>query len=98
MIKKSKGKTPTTTKVSFVIPHNPDQETVTVVGDFNEWDPTALKLIKRSNGTRSASVELANDATYRFRYHTADGQWFNDGDADGYTMGDHGAEDCLLIV
>jgi 1,4-alpha-glucan branching enzyme len=96
MIKKNKGKAPNSTKVTFVIPHNPDQARVSVVGDFNDWDPNALKLVKRSNGTRSASTELANGDSYRFRYYTADGEWFNDGDADDYSMGDAGAEDCLI--
>ena len=98
MIKKSKGKAPGTTKVTFVIPHNPDQANVSVVGDFNSWDPSALKLIKRSNGTRSGSVELAQGADYRFRYYAADGSWFNDEAADAYAAGDHGDEDCVVSL
>ncbi len=96
MIKRSKGKSANTVKVTFVIPHDSDQAPVSVVGDFNDWDPSALKLVKRSNDTRSASVDLAEGASYRFRYYAADGTWFNDDAADAYAMGDHGADDCII--
>jgi 1,4-alpha-glucan branching enzyme len=96
MIKRSKGKSKDKVKVTFVIDHNPDQPTVSVVGDFNGWDPSKNKLIKRRNGTRSAAVELGKGQTYRFRYYAADGSWFNDENADAYAPGDHGSEDCLL--
>ena len=96
MVKQSKGKAKNTVKVTFVIPHDPDQADVYVVGDFNNWDPTALKLVKRRNDTRSGSTELAKDASYRFRYRTADGVWFNDEAADEYALGDHGEDDCII--
>ena len=44
-----------------------------MVGDFNEWDPEADPMIRRSNGTFSAVVSLVADATYRFRYRSEDG-------------------------
>ena len=53
-----------------------------VVGDFNEWDPDADPMVRRSNGTFSAVVPLITGATYRFRYRSADGIWFNDDAAD----------------
>jgi 1,4-alpha-glucan branching enzyme len=71
---------------------------VSVVGDFNQWDPTALPLRKRSNGTATASVTLAAEQRVRFRYYRADGQWFNDETADGYEVGEAGAENCVVAI
>ena len=96
MIKRSKGKSADKVKVTFAVANNPEQPTVSVVGDFNEWNPGKTKLIKRNNGTRSVSVQLDKGESYRFRYYTADGDWFNDEAADAYVQGEHGADDCIL--
>jgi len=95
MIKRSKGKSAGKVKVTFVIPGNPEQSTVSVVGDFNDWTPGKNKLVKRNNGTRSVSVQLDEGKSYRFRYF-ADGDWFNDEAADAYEQGEHGSDDCIL--
>src|SRR5262249_60534708 len=51
---------------------------VSVVGDFNDWDPFAHPLRPRTNGTRSAAVTVPAGATLRFRYLAEGGIWFND--------------------
>lgn len=64
-------------KVTFVLPSDEVAGNVSVLGDFNDWDPMAHPLKKRSNGTRSASVELS-PGEYRFKYCTDSGEWFCD--------------------
>lgn len=66
-----------TVKVTFALPSDEVAGNVSVLGDFNGWDPTAHPLKKRSNGTRSVSVELPA-GEYRFKYCTAEGEWFCD--------------------
>ena len=83
-------------KVTFVMPYEEGQPALSVVGDFNEWNPTTTKLVKRRNGTASVAVTLDADKTYRFRYYSADGIWMNDSEADGYEASEHGSENCLL--
>ena len=85
-------------KVTFVLPYEQGQPAVSVVGDFNNWDAAANKLVKRVNGTCSVSVTLAAGKTYRFRYYNADGVWSNDSEADGYEVSEHGSENCLLTL
>ena len=58
MIKRQKSKG-NKVKVTFTMPLEQAPTAASVVGDFNDWDPLATPLKKRSNGTRSASVELA---------------------------------------
>jgi 1,4-alpha-glucan branching enzyme len=66
-------------KVTFVLSLDQASEPVSVLGDFNGWDPLAHPLKKRTNGTRSASVEIPS-GHYHFKYLAADGTWFCDPD------------------
>ncbi len=88
----------TRAKVTFALPLVEATDTVSVVGDFNGWDPTAHPMKKRSNGTRSVSVELPAGNTYRFKYVSADGQWFCDPAADGEEWNEFATTNSLLQV
>ena len=85
-------------KVTFAMPYAEGQAAISVVGDFNDWDPAKTKLIKRRNGTCSNSVVLDAGQRYHFRYYTADGAWINDPEADGYEVSEHGSENCILAL
>jgi 1,4-alpha-glucan branching enzyme len=85
-------------RATFVLPYEDGQTAVSVVGDFNGWNPAVNKMMRRKNGTRSTSVVLEPGNRYRFRYFGADGVWFNDDAADAYEMGEHGSEDCVLVL
>jgi len=45
-------------KVNFVLPKESAAGKLSVVGDFNGWDPFVHPLKPRSNGTKSVSVTL----------------------------------------
>ena len=96
MLKRRKISGSNTVKVSFILPADDSRLPASVVGDFNEWDPSADPMIRRSNGTYSAVVSLIADASYLFRYRSEDGTWFNDDAADGYEPNVHGSTDCLV--
>jgi len=98
MLKRRRISGSNTVKVSFILPGDDSRLPASVVGDFNEWDPEADPMIRRSNGTFSAVVSLVADATYRFRYRSEDGTWFNDDDADDYDSNVHGSTDCLIEI
>lgn len=98
MIKREFSKKDDSVKVTFVLPTNGSKQTVSVVGDFNGWNPAQGKLVKRSNGTSSYSVNLEPGKSYRFRYYADDGSWFNDDSADAYQPNGLGAEDCILAL
>lgn len=95
MIKKQKVKSGTV-KVTFSV--QDDGEPVSVVGEFNGWDPLVHPLKKRTNGTRSVSIELAPGERYQFRYLSTGGRFFNDDSADSFASNDRGEEHCIVIV
>ncbi len=79
-------KSATTSKVMFVLPDGVHPGAVSAVGTFNDWQPGVHKLVKRSNGTRSVSVEVPAGQDICFRYLGDDGGvWFDDPDADVVT-------------
>ena len=65
-------------RVTFALPRDVPSGAVSVVGDFNGWDPYAHPLRRRTNGTRSASVTVAAGRTLHFRYLAEGGIWFDD--------------------
>ncbi len=97
MIKRSNGPADSV-KVTFVVSAEQCDQPVSVVGDFNGWDPLATPLRKRSNGTRSATVELPAGGTYRFKYLADGGSWFCDSDIDPAADHEIAAADSLLVV
>lgn len=74
------------TEVTFVLPREVPPGPVSVVGDFNDWQPGVHTLRPRKDGKRAVTVELPADTTQSFRYLAAGDYWFNDenaGDRDG---------------
>ena len=78
MIKTTKPGGDGMVKVTFSLPAGEPAGTVSVVGDFNDWDPSAHPLRARSNQTRSVSVSVPAGSTLRFRYLAEGGMWFDD--------------------
>jgi hypothetical protein len=67
-----------TVRVTFALPVDEPGGAVSVVGDFNHWDPFAHPLRPRSNRTRSTSVTVKAGSTLHFRYLAEGGVWFDD--------------------
>lgn len=68
-------------RVTFSLPAREPAGEVSVVGDFNAWEPGRHCLVPRRNGTRSVSVVLP-PGEHRFRYLASDGVWLDDAGAD----------------
>lgn len=79
-------------KLTFVSP-DPDLA-LSLVGDFNDWDPFANPLKKRSNGTRSTSVTVEEGVALRVRLLADGGEWLDVADADPVP----GTQDRLVVA
>ncbi|WTW97717.1 isoamylase early set domain-containing protein [Streptomycetaceae bacterium NBC_01309] len=70
--------------VTFILPGDLPAGPVSVVGDFNAWEPGAHTLAKRKDGTRAVSVQVPAEQRVYFRYLAEGGHWFDEADADGH--------------
>jgi len=93
MIKVDKPTRAGTVRVTFMLSGTEPAGAVSVVGDFNGWDPHAHPFRKRSNGARSAVVTIPAGTTLHFRYLAEGGVWFDD-----ETAGQVDAEGSCLTV
>lgn len=69
-------------KVMLVLPDDVHDGPVSAVGTFNDWTPGKHKLVRRSNGTRSVSIEVPQGTEIHFRYLGSGGRWFDELDAE----------------
>ncbi|WP_344416650.1 isoamylase early set domain-containing protein [Pseudonocardia ailaonensis] len=67
--------------MTFSLPGHEPAGPVSVVGEFNSWEPGRHELVRRRNGTRSISIVLP-PGEHRFRYLATDGVWLDDESAD----------------
>ena len=78
LIKTTKPGQDGTVRVTFALPIDEPGGAVSVVGNFNDWNPFAHPLRKRANRTRSAAVTVQAGSTLHFRYLAEGGVWFDD--------------------
>ena len=78
LIKTTKPGQDGTVRVTFALPIDEPGGAVSVVGNFNNWNPFTHPLRKRANRTRSAAVTVQAGSTLHFRYLAEGGVWFDD--------------------
>jgi 1,4-alpha-glucan branching enzyme len=84
-------------KVTFSLPLTEAPEPVSVLGDFNQWSPLTHPLKKRSNGTRSVTIELPKGERYAFKYLADGGTWFSDPSVD-HDTNEYGETNSILVT
>lgn len=82
MIKRGKPTKNGQVKITFTIPEGNGHGGVSVVGDFNDWDPYAHPMRRGEDGTYQVSLVVPAHQPIRFRYLADGGVWFDDADAD----------------
>lgn len=88
-------KTKPVCKVTFTVPAKEAQK-VSVVGDFNNWNPKGSTLKKLKNGNFKGTFDLPKASTFEYRY-LVDGSYVNEAEADRYQWNDYaGTENAVL--
>ena len=83
-------------KVTFVLSATDKEGPVSVLGSFNDWNPLVHPLKKRSNGTRSVTVEVPAGTDLHFKYLADGGEWFCDPDTDAVEVAEYAVHNSLL--
>lgn len=78
MIKTARPSRDGTVRVTFTLPADDARGAVSVVGNFNDWNPLAHPMRRRVNGICSIAVTVPAGSTLRFRYLAEGGVWFDD--------------------
>jgi 1,4-alpha-glucan branching enzyme len=88
-------KTKPVCKVTFTVPAQ-DAKNVTVVGDFNNWNPKENELKKLKNGSFKGTFDFPMEHSYEFRY-LIDGNFSNEVEADRFQWNEYaGTENAVL--
>lgn len=90
-----KLKTKPISKVTFTYT-NLEVNELMLVGDFNEWEPTATPFKKIKKGFFKIVLNLDSNKTYQYRF-LADGKYINDDDPQALIFNKYAnTENCLL--
>ncbi|MCF8241816.1 MAG: isoamylase early set domain-containing protein [Melioribacteraceae bacterium] len=85
-------------KVTFKIPNTEVKEAgqISLIGEFNEWNPTVHQMKKLKDGSFSITLDLEKDKKYQFRY-LLDGKYYlNDDESDDFVLNPFGSENSLI--
>jgi 1,4-alpha-glucan branching enzyme len=63
---------------------------VTLVGEFNGWEPVPMKKAKKAGSPYRAKVRVPKNGEFQFRYYVDGGYWVNDAAADAYWPNEFG--------
>lgn len=85
------------TEVEFRMPASEWITTLSLLGDFNQWNGEAHPMTRDDDGSWTLTLTLAPGA-YRFRYFANGETWANDDAADAYVPNEYGSENSLVQV
>ena len=84
-------------RVTFRLPHGTWANTIHLVGDFNDWNSSSHPFQHGREEGWTLTVDLEVGRCYQFRYRR-DGEWINDGQADGYVHNRYGSDNFLVVT
>ncbi|EHA1123514.1 1,4-alpha-glucan branching protein [Vibrio navarrensis] len=96
MLKKRFFKTKDEVEVTFEVEQE-HWESAQVAGDFNNWQPEPMTLVKKS-GQFKFKTRLPKEQKIEFRYLFNEDKWENDPQADGYVANGFGSDNSLVLT
>lgn len=94
MLKKKFFKTKNEAEVTFEFSRQ-DVKSVSLVADFNQWQPVNMSYIKKDKVFR-AKVRLPKGSEFSFKYLLDHQEWENDYNADAYTANPYGGNNSVV--
>ncbi|KGJ99667.1 isoamylase early set domain-containing protein [Thalassotalea sp. ND16A] len=96
MLTKKYFKTKDEAEVTFEFARN-DVKSVSLYGDFNDWQAIEMKFIKKSQSFKTR-VRLPKGGSYQFRYLLDNAEWENDHAADQYLANEFGSDNSVVTI
>lgn len=96
MIKRGKPTKDGQVKITFTVPNDQPVGGISLVGNFNNWDPYAHPMERKNNGTYQVSLTVPSQEPILFRYLADGGVWFDDADADHHD--EHGGRLNPMVI
>ncbi len=94
MLKKRFFKTKEEVEVTFELDGD-NYESVQIAGEFNNWTPEAMALVK-SSGQFKFKARLPKSKQIQFRYLLNGDTWENDPQADSYVANEYGSDNSVV--
>lgn len=87
-------------KVKFIAPEEivKNAKTITVAGDFNDWNTEQTKLRKQKSGKYATTLDLDIGHEYQYRFVVDGVRWENDWHADKYVPNNLSYDDNSVVV
>jgi 1,4-alpha-glucan branching enzyme len=88
-------------KVTFSLPREAvkSAKSVSIVGEFNQWDSSTNPLRKQKDGSFTTTLDLEKGREYQYRYLLDGLVWENDWKADRYVpSGIDACEKSVVVV
>ena len=98
VLRKNFSKTGKFCRVTFDFLPPDGTKTVSLCGEFNEWNPKNDSMTRRKDGRFSVTVSLETGKSYRFKFLIDGKAWEKDSDADGFRLNEFGTEDSVVSV
>lgn len=95
MIHKIQSSIPNHVRIIFELPASVWADRISVVGDFNHWNPTAMPMRQDRNGVWHAELDLPYGSRCEFRY-LIDDHWKTDYQADNFVTNTYGTENSVV--
>lgn len=86
-------------RVTFELPIEEAQHSVSVVGSFNGWDTAGHPMERNARkGVWSRGVSFKPGDTIEFRYLIDEHKWHNEPQADAYVPNPHYSENSVITL
>ncbi len=86
-------------RVSFCVSQEIWANSISLVGDFNDWDPQSLPLRQsHDDGNWSVTLDLESGRSYHFCYVVDSEAYMCDDHCDGCRLSDHGLVNSVVCT
>ncbi len=85
-------------RVTFELPATLWADEIAVVGEFNDWDPSAHRLARDPDGVWRLTLLLDGHRRFQFRYLVDGAHWANEPFADGLVPSRSGGYNSIVAT